>query len=324
MAMQRTIETAGVGGDGRTARAAIEALAFRLGLLAGLGPAARGHAGALAARMPAGSAPELRTCIHAGTPVLLTVHAPGPVAIATSEPLAAADHTRLWHRTALAAHAPVDAARSLIFDRPTPNAPMLLGRVLGIAANRPDDCPARRLDARGPIYMGTRADPGTESDWLAWQIDRPDTPQAALAAIDRPEVWPAAQALLSELVDRRVGARMRPWTIALPLNGPAAAEGRLRFGGTLWSRIPEDPAKIARFARQIARFGGDPRLAEATYRLAAPQTLGHGPRGAVGVAAEYDFTGATPVAAHFTLRAALPAPADPRTAKPGAAQAQNV
>lgn len=262
-----------------------------LGLLAGLGSAARG----LAAE---GTAAEgaARTCIDAGRGTLVTLRAPGPMAFADATGPDPAPNVRRWRRRAIGPAAEV--GDSLIFGAPAPEHwPIARGYLpeLGTLGEA-----LITLRSRGRMYMATRREPETGESWIAFALHPRQPPRETLAAIGRTGVWGPAAARLAELFGRHVTEHLRPWSIALPLGAAARARGLVRLGTTGWARAAEDPGKAARLARQVDSLGGDGGLAEAAYGLVARYA---GPTGAVGAACEFDVEDGRVSAALYTLRA---------------------
>ena len=280
-----------------------------LGLLAGLGGAARG----LAATEVAATEGPARTCIDAGRGTLVTLRAPGPVGIAFAEATGPdpAPNVRRWRRRAIGPAS--EAGESLIFGAPTPEhwpvtrdyLPELgaLGEALVT------------LRGRGRIYMATRREPETGESWIAFALHPRQSPRETLAAIGRTGVWHPVSACLTELFGRPATEHLRPWSIALPLGAAARARGLVRLGTTAWARVGEDRDKVARLARQIGRLGGDGSIAEAAYGLVARHA---GPTGAVGAACEFDIEDGRVAAALYTLRTSA-RPAAARTERDGEA-----
>jgi hypothetical protein len=268
-----------------------------LGLLAGLGAGARGlgTAGGFAAAGPA------RTCIDAGRGTLVTLRAPGPVALAFAEAVGVdpAPNVRRWRRLAIGP-AP-DTGESLIFGAPHMEHWQVARDYLTELGALGEALVTLR--GRGRVYMATRREPETGESWIAFALHPRQSPRETLAAIGRTGVWTPAAACLTELFGRPATEHLKPWSIALPLGAAARARGLVRLGTTAWARAPEDRDKPARLARQIDRIGGDGSLAEAAYGLVRRHA---GPRagpGAVGTACEYDVEDGRVAAALYTLRA---------------------
>jgi len=277
-------------------------LVHALGLLAGLGGGARGVAGASESTTAAGAA---RTCIDAGRGLLVTLRAPGPVAIGLADATGhdPAPTVRRWRRRAIGAP---ETGESLIFGAPAAEHwPLVRDYLPGLAMLGQE---MLTLRARGRVYMATRREPETGESWIAFALHHRQLPRETLAAIGRTGVWNPVVALLSDLFGRAVTEHSRPWSIALPLGGPAQDRGLVRLGTTAWARVAEDHEKPVRLARQIERLGGDGSLAEAAYGLVRRAT---GASGAVGAACEFDVEDGRVLAALYTLRASERRPAGP-------------
>jgi hypothetical protein len=278
-------------------------LAGALGLLAGLGGEARRLAGPARGATAEGSA---RTCIDAGRGVLVTLRAPGPVAIGIAEAndTDAAPNVRRWSRRAVAA-APA-AGESLIFGLPAPEHWPLARAYLPNLGSL--GAALVTLRSRGRVYMATRGEPETGESWIAFGLLGRQSPRETLAAIGGIGVWAPVTACLAELFGRPASEHLRPWSIALPLGAAAQARGLIRVGTTAWVRVAEDAGKPARLARQVDRLGGDGSLAEAAYALVRGFA---GPSGPVGTACEFDVEDGRVTAALYTLRASPRSAAGP-------------
>lgn len=265
-----------------------------LGLLAGLGADARDLAGPGGAAIMGGPA---RTCIDAGRGTLVTLRAPGPVALAFAEATGAdpAPNVRRWRRLAIGP-AP-DPGESLIFGAPAPEHwPVARDHLPGLGALAGT---LALLRVRGRVYMTTDREPETGESWIAFALHPRQSPRETLAAINRTGVWAPVAAHLTELLGRLATEHLRPWSIALPLGAAGRARGLVRLGTTAWARVPEDRGKPARLARQVDRLGGDGSLAEAAYGLVRRQAGS----GVVGAACEFDVEDGRVAAALYTLRA---------------------
>jgi hypothetical protein len=278
-------------------------LARALGLLAGLGSGASRFAATGEGASAEGPA---RTCIDAGRGVLVTLRAPGPVAIGLAEatPPDPAPNVRRWSRRAVTS-APEDG-ESLIFGRPAPEHwPLARAYLPNLAAL---GAALVTLRSRGRVYMATRHEPETGESWIAFALLGRESPREVLAAIGRTGVWSPVAACLTELFGRPASEHLRPWSIALPLGAAAQARGLVRLGTTAWVRVGEDAGKPARLARQVDRLGGDGSLAEAAYALVRGFA---GPCGPVGAACEFDVEDGRVTAALYTLRGSPRAAAEP-------------
>ena len=120
------------------------------------------------------------------------------------------------------------------------------------------------LGPRGRIFKCQQPLPETSEVSVTWQLDRQTTPAEALAAYGLRQGWTAVSAALTPLFGQPVSPRSRPWSISVALPEP----DRVRVGTTAWARQPEEPGKHQRLAQTIEQFGGNGRFAEALYKLA--------------------------------------------------------
>jgi hypothetical protein len=280
---------AGIGGDQAYPLAQqldIEGTLLRAALLAGYGREARPLAGRLAAAAQSGRG---RSCLEAGTPIQLTVDAPGPAALRvglrlgddlgekTLDGLMPAASRRtlggILGSLPAAGHASLgtwlfwtDARQSIFVDLRDPSPADALERLHRVL----DRGQRMRLDRIHPSLIGARpwalrveAD---ESNLIRvhvhWLIGRDASPQRIADALV-PGAWSRAMPVLGRLL-RRPGASGR-WVIVTPLDD--ASDRGLRIGNSAWSLVPEDEHKHRAVGELMTALGGPRDHAEALWSL---------------------------------------------------------
>jgi hypothetical protein len=264
----------------------LEAILLRAALLAGYGARARALSRQLAAATRAGDG---RSCFEAGTPLQLSVDAPGPAglrvglrlrdddAVRSLEGLIPADAVDLYARM-LPALPPAEHAslgtwlfwtaerQSLFVDLRDRSPDAALGRLAAIlspaqrqrlAQERPDPNDARPWVFRVEVQDGivTRLH-------VHWLIARHAQPSKIAEAI-APGCFDAAMDVLGRLV-RRPGGSGR-WTIVTPIDDHS--EPALRIGNTGWLLAPEESDKQRAIGALMATLGGARDFAEALWSL---------------------------------------------------------
>ncbi len=284
-------------------------LLLRAALLAGLGSDAPRLAAALSGLL---GQPGGRSCLEAGSPVQVTVDAPGPaelrVGVRTGgrveaaqlgglvAPDVAEQLASVSARIPLPHHASLGTwvfwsrrATSLYVDLRDPNEEGALARarvLLGPSWNE-------RLTARRPPPSATRPwavrlavdGNGITRAHMLWLI-RHGYDVADVAASVAPGLWPSARSILGQLLRRP--AHSGRFVVTTPLDDPA--EPGLRLASTGWALVPEDDDKRRALAHLLAELGGPRDHAEALWSLCRADATG---RWRVGRACEVRVTPAT-------------------------------
>ncbi len=272
----------------------VEALLLRTALLAGYGRDAQPLARRLARATAAGSA---RSCFEAGTPIQLSVDAPGPPAFRVGlrvgerfdaqsieglvpprtlehlarflEPLPAAEHRGLgawlfW----------TEARQSVFVDLRDPSPEVALARLHRILSReqrqRLEQVCLPALTARPWSCRIEADDTGVHRVAVHWLLSR-HAPPESLAETIAPGCWVHAMQGLGHLL--RWPGRSGRWVFVTPLDED---DGRaLRVGNSGWTLVPEDEAKHRAVGDLMSALGGPRDYAQALWSLcrgaASPQ-----------------------------------------------------
>lgn len=240
-----------------------------------------------------------RTCIDAGSSLLLSVAAPGGRSLrAVSRLGLPSKDIVIWQRFHKRAGEPVERWRSESYlGEPADT----WGRVES-AARRVGGLERLRqahsvLGPRGRIYnlsygLGERL-----KATVSWQLDRFFRLDEALEQLGFKGAWGQAAGIWEDLLGFPASLRTGPWSVLIPLHDPGP---RLRIGSTNWARRAEDVEKRRRLAALVEQLGGDGRYAEALYKLIEGAGRA-GRRPAIGRAAEVEILGDQIVGAEFFL-----------------------
>jgi hypothetical protein len=264
----------------------VEALLLRAALLAGYGRDAQPLACRLARATAAGSA---RSCFEAGTPIQLTVDAPGPPAFRAGlrigerfdaqlieclvpsrtlehlaqflEPLPAGEHRGLgtwlfW----------TEARQSIFVDLRDPSPDAALARLHCILS--PEQ--RQRLEAIRPPALTARPwscrieadDTGVRRIAVHWLLSRHTSPES-LAETIAPGCWTHAMQGLGHLL--RWPGRSGRWVFVTPLD--EEDERALRVGNSGWTLVPENEAKHRAVGALMSALGGPRDYAQALWSL---------------------------------------------------------
>ncbi len=264
----------------------VEELLLRTALLAGYGPRAQPLARRLAAATTFGTG---RSCFEAGTPIQLTVDAPGPPSLRVGlslgdrlmpqaieglvtaptlaqlgrflEPLPTAEHAGLgtwlfWTEVRQSVFVDLrDASPAAAFAR--------LRRILSPAqwarleSVRPPEHIAR------PWSCGIGVDDtGVGRLDLHWLLDRHAAPEAFAETI-APGTWPRVTETLQHLL--RWPARSGRWVFVTPL--ASEPEAVLRVGNSGWALVPEGEAKHRAVGDLMSALGGPRDYAQALWSM---------------------------------------------------------
>jgi hypothetical protein len=277
-----------------------EELLRHAALLAGLGERARPAVDEIRAAM-AGEADGGRTCIDAGSPLMIALLAPGGRGLRVLARLAPpAGAVAPWLRFHQLPDGRLERWRSDAYLGETAEAwqrALAAARLVAGGEER-----LRRYHAalgpRGRIYsVSWSLGSGPPRASVSWQLDRTSPPAEALAACGVGEAWPAAAEVFASLLGQPITPRMGPWSLLLPLEDDAP---RVRVGTTRWARSLEDEGKRRRLSTMFTRLGGDGRFAEALYKLVASSGPA-GPATRIGRAVELELAGSRPVALEVYL-----------------------
>ena len=278
-----------------------EELLRNAALLAGLGEQARPVVDEIRAAQDAGCDGAGRTCIDAGSPLMLALLAPGGRRLRVLARLFQASPPAVvpWLRFHQLPDGRLERWRSDAYLGETAEA---WQRALAAARLVPGGEERLRhyhaaLGPRGRIYsvswsLGDSLGSGPPRASVSWQLDRTRPPAEALAACGMGEAWPAAAEVFASLLGQPITPRMGPWSLLLPLEDGAP---RVRVGTTRWARSLEDEAKRRRLSTVFTRLGGDGRFAEALYKLIASSGPA-GPVTRIGRAVELELAGSRPTA----------------------------
>jgi len=289
--------------DAAGAAVAIRDLLFRAALLTGAGPRASAwadHASAAVAPAPG------RSCLEAGSPVQLTVDAPGPsglrvgVRVHSSHGLDAAEHLLTPERLTVLTRAlgallppakpPQDPLGTWVFASPSRASVFVdlregspreaLHRVVPLL----DSEMASRLQGHEALFDLARPwalrleakDRALCRVHIHWLIHRHGDPADFADRFGWKADWTRLTQVLAPLLrvrPTRVG-RLGRWVFALPLdtNSPVA----LRAATSGWARLRDDDRKQAELGRAVAELGGSREHVEAVYHLC--RSLGNGRR----------------------------------------------
>jgi hypothetical protein len=264
----------------------VEGLLLRAALLTGYGRGAPPLARRLAAATRAGSE---RSCLEAGTPIQLTVDAPGPPGLRVGlrigdrftarsiedlvPPRTLEQLTRLLSPLP-AAEQPglgtwlfwTEARQSIFADLRDADPAAALARLRCVLS------PAhlRRLEAwplsahvARPWSLRVEADDaGVRRLDVHWLLSRHASPQS-LADTLAPGCWAPAMQALAHLL--RWPGKSGRWVVATPLHGePRHA---LRVGNTGWTLVPEDENKHRAVGEIMSALGGPRDHAQALWSL---------------------------------------------------------
>ncbi len=283
-------------------RLSIEGRLWRAALLTGMGSEARPLARALASVVETGAG---RSCLEAGSPIQLTVDAPGPAGLRVGVRMGAAfDPTRL---AGLVPGPAIAAIRDKLAPLPAATHATLGAWLFWTAARQSvfvdlrDAAPAealRRLDAvlddderarlervRPPALLARpwalrieAEGPTITRVHVHWLLDRSGSVRELVDAMS-PGRWPDAERLLAKLV--RDPSRSGRFVVATPLDHMSTPA--LRLSSTGVALVPEDDAKQRAMARLAAELGGRRDHVEALWSLCRSESP---PRWRVGRAVE--------------------------------------
>lgn len=281
--------------SGGSAPWSAEKLVYYAALLAGLGVRARILSAEVATMLFAPGEPG-RTCIDGGSPLVLSVVAPGGRRLGVITRSGPAEKGVLpWLRTYYHGDGGVERWQTETYVGEVPTA---WERARFIAER------AGQLE----ILRRTHAIIGPHShlysvDWsldqsrplarVGWQLDRTLPIDRALTALDHGHSWPTAASFWTALLGYAPDPRRGPWSISLLLG----REPRLRLGSTNWARCFEEDDKRRRFAAVIDQQGADRRFAESLYKLIVSASRQEH-RG-IGRAVELELVDRTAEAAEF-------------------------
>jgi len=264
----------------------VEELLLRAALLAGYGPRAQPLVRRLAAATTLGAG---RSCFEAGTPIQLTVDAPGPPSLRVGlslgdrllpqaiedlvpapalarlaqflEPLPAADHAGLgvwlfWTET----------RQSIFVDLRDPSPEAALARLRCVLTSELQD----RLERIRPagetalpwslrVVADDEAVRRIDVHWLVSRHASPETWAEAIA----PGCWPRAIEALGHLL--RWPGRSGRWVFVTPLLDEA--NRALRIGNSGWTLVVEDEAKHRAVGDLMSALGGPRDYAQALWSL---------------------------------------------------------
>jgi hypothetical protein len=264
----------------------VEALLLRAALLAGYGREAQPLARRLAAATEIGSA---RSCLEAGTPIQLTVDAPGPPALRVGlrvgerfharsleglvpsrtlehlaqflQPLPAAAHPGLgtwlfWTET----------RQSIFVDLRDPSPGAALARLhCTLSTEQRDRLETIRSPAHSARPWSLRIDAddtGVRRLAMHWLVDRHASPEAVAETI-APGCWPRAMQVLGHLL--RWPGRSGRWVVVTPLDDERVPS--LRIGNSGWTLVTEDEAKHRAVGELMRALGGPHDYAQALWSL---------------------------------------------------------
>lgn len=287
-------------------RQAVEGLLLRAALLAGYGARARALSQRLASVVAAGDG---RSCFDAGTPVQLSIDAPGPAGLRVGlrlrdgdiaqalDGLVPADAVEVYARM-LAALPPAEHAslgtwlfwteqrQSIFIDLRDRSAETALARLNAILSSEHRERLEKERpppnDARPWAFHCEVQDGIVTRQRVHWLLARHAQPRKLAEAV-APGCFDAAMDALGHLV-RRPGACGR-WTIDMPLD--AHSEPALRIGNTGWLLSAEDDGKQRAIGRLMTALGGERDFAEAMWSLCKGAAA---PDWRVGRACEFKVT----------------------------------
>jgi hypothetical protein len=255
-------------------------------LLAGLAPAASVDGGADDPSATPGPG-RVRSCIDAGSEVIVGVSAPGErgLRVFARVPGASGAGRIEWSWWSAEARRETGAGwRRLYSGEPegvwSEVAAIVDGdSVGGETLRRWHD----RLGPRGRVYSVSAAG-NSGPVWVGWQLDRGVRMDHALAACEVASTWPVFEEAVVSLLGYRPSTTGGPWSVSAALDG-----SRFRLGTTRWARLPEDDGKRRRLVALVDRLGGDRRFVEAAYKLVCAGADA-GRRTRVGRAVELEFS----------------------------------
>jgi hypothetical protein len=264
----------------------VEALLLRAALLAGYGAQARPLAQRLAAATVAGDA---RSCFEGGTPLQLSIDAPGPAGLRVGlrlpdndpapaleglVPAAAVEfYARMLATLPPANHASLGAwlfwteqRQSIFVDLRDPSPASALERLQSIlpAVHRHRLAQVRlpASDARPWVFRCEVQDASIVRLHVHWLLARHAHVRKVADAIT-PGCFDIATQVLGQLV-RRPGVSGR-WVIVTPLDDES--EPALRIGNTAWLLTTEDDGKQRSLGQLMTSLGGPRDYAEALWSL---------------------------------------------------------
>jgi hypothetical protein len=295
----------------------VEGLLLRAALLAGYGARARSLAQRLAAATVAGDG---RSCFEAGTPLQLSVDAPGPAGLRVGlrlpdddaaralDGLVPSDAVNVYARMLAAlppaAHAGLgtwlfwtEKHHSIFVDLRDRSPAAALDRLHEILSpaqrHRLDKVRPPANDARPWVFRCTVHGDAVVRLHVHWLLARHVEPRKVADAI-APGGFDAAMEVLGHLV-RRPGASGR-FVVVTPLD--EHSEPALRIGNTGWLLTPEDDDKQRAIGGLMAALRGPRDYAEALWSLCEGAAA---PDWRVGRACEFKVTAGSPK----TVRARL-------------------
>jgi hypothetical protein len=264
----------------------VEGLLFRAALLAGYGKEAQALARRVSRAVDAGAA---RSCLDAGSPIQLTVDAPGPRGLRigvrlgdrpSDETLAdflarpALAHVQnVLTKLPVAAHPSLgtwlfwtDTRQSMFVDLRDPDRHDALARLACVldASQRArlDRFHATLAQARPWVLRLEADEAGLTRVHVHWLLDRHASPERMADAI-APGRWPLVVNALGHLL-KRPSATGR-WVVVTPLDD--VSEPALRLGNSGWSIVPEDGQKHRAVGQMMSAFNGPRDFAEALWSL---------------------------------------------------------
>jgi hypothetical protein len=274
-------------------------------LLAGLGR----RAGPVAAELQPGPGPaegQDRSCIDAGSPLLLSLLAPGGRGLRVQARLSARPGDEGVLRWLGRHHGPDGSSeqwQTAIYTAETAASwrhAVAAARAAGAEDRLRRD--HRVLGPAGRVYaVASSLDEPVPRVAVSWLMDRDARPAVVLEACGLAAAWPVAAEVVGELLGTPAVPDRGPWSVRRSLH---AGPGQVRIGTTIWARRIEDDAKRRRLARLVERLSGDASYAEALYKLIE---AGRPAGSRIGRAVEVEVDGDRLVAAEFFLSVAAPA-----------------
>lgn len=272
----------------------VEGLLLRAALLAGYGRDAQPLARRLAAATTTGAG---RSCLEAGTPIQLSVDAPGPPALRVGlrigdrfsarsieglVPSRTLEHLDRFLRPLPEPEHPgfgtwlfwTEERQSIFLDLRDPSPDTALARLRCIlsreASNRLDRTALPAHAARPWSFRIEADDAGVRRLDMHWLASRHASAESIAEAI-APGCWPRAMEALAHLL--RWPGRSGRWVFVSPLLDES--KHALRVGNSGWTLVPEDEAKHRAVGDLVSALGGPRDYAQALWSLcrgaASPQ-----------------------------------------------------
>ena len=278
-------------------------LLFRAALLAGLG--SRSRSIVTTPNTTRTAHPSQRTCIDAGSPLLLSVKATGQRSLRVFRQVPTTTPDSNFPRWIGTHFAPNGTTAYSMTDTFFRNQTAAWEHTLAFAKSADRLAQFHHYHAilglKGRLFQTSYESNSSESaHWVTWQLDRATSPVDAITACHSAASSDAIQHL-QDLFGRSILPRSGPWSLSCNLD---ASNPHLKLGTTLWARFSEAAGKHHRMAAIVAQMGGDSRFSEALYKLLDSARFNQSTR--IGRAVEVELLGDRAIDLEFYLSVPTP------------------